>query len=365
MLVRMISTFVGSVGQRRDDRGGGGTLLCSGGPESLWITPLTKRAAWTLASGFGCRFLEESPVPLPVIGVRRGPALDSGDDAPSLSSFFAACRTEGCFPCGTGSVDSWTPGRKCRCHRHPTGPLACGLPWTPSSSFVLSPVFRPLRRASGGEEGTRCAATGRRGGACPTGDVREEKTDDHLSSPALRAGPRPLPRFRACEGAHAAERTYEPSESSSRHFRHFRYFRYPSSVPSARSYVLSARAAGGEEGTRAERGEERWVPAGVELCVRRRRMTTSPPPRFARVPFLSPASAPVKALTRRRGRMSRVSRVRGISGISGISGTPLQSPPPAHTSSPPAQRGERKGPARSAGRRGGCLHEWSYGGETA
>src|SRR5689334_18209095 len=74
------------------------------------------------------------------------------------------------------------------------------------------------------------------------------------------------------------------------------------------SWVLSAHAVGGEEGTRAQRGEERWVPAASAICVRRGRMTTSPPPRFAQVPFLSPAA-------RRRGRMSggggRMSDIRG------------------------------------------------------
>src|SRR3954447_2704794 len=38
---------------------------------------------------------------------------------------------EECFPEGGGvSVDSWTPGLKCRFHRHPTGPLPSGLEWT-------------------------------------------------------------------------------------------------------------------------------------------------------------------------------------------------------------------------------------------
>src|SRR6476661_6923958 len=54
---------------------------------------------------------------------------------------------------GGVSVDSWTPGLKPLCHRHPTGPHPSGLLWTPAnaastkSNFAL-PVFRPraLRR---------------------------------------------------------------------------------------------------------------------------------------------------------------------------------------------------------------------------
>src|SRR6185437_1200129 len=49
-----------------------------------------------------------------------------------------------------GLVDSWTPGRKCRCHRHSSGPLGCGLPWTPSSaSSVLSPAHAAERTYEG------------------------------------------------------------------------------------------------------------------------------------------------------------------------------------------------------------------------
>src|ERR1700753_1683838 len=38
---------------------------------------------------------------------------------------------QGCFSWGGISVDSWTPGRKPLCHRHPTGPHPSGLLWTP------------------------------------------------------------------------------------------------------------------------------------------------------------------------------------------------------------------------------------------
>src|SRR6478609_5207192 len=33
---------------------------------------------------------------------------------------------------GGNSVDSWTPGPKPLCHRHPTGPHPSGLLWTPA-----------------------------------------------------------------------------------------------------------------------------------------------------------------------------------------------------------------------------------------
>src|SRR5690242_10253989 len=65
-----------------------------------------------------------------------------------------------------------------------------------SASSVLS------ARVSGGRGREPRAARGGEVGARSTGDMLEEKTDDHLSSPALCAGPLPLPRC-------AAERTYE------------------------------------------------------------------------------------------------------------------------------------------------------------
>src|ERR1700742_4169471 len=37
----------------------------------------------------------------------------------------------GCFFREPTSVDSWTPGPKPLCHRHPTGPHPSGLLWTP------------------------------------------------------------------------------------------------------------------------------------------------------------------------------------------------------------------------------------------
>src|ERR1700759_1164117 len=38
------------------------------------------------------------------------------------------------FQGGGVSVDSWTPGPKSLCHRHPTGPHPSGLLWTPWTS---------------------------------------------------------------------------------------------------------------------------------------------------------------------------------------------------------------------------------------
>src|ERR1700742_950376 len=39
---------------------------------------------------------------------------------------------QGCFFREPTSVDSWTPGPKPLCHRHPTGPHPSGLLWTPA-----------------------------------------------------------------------------------------------------------------------------------------------------------------------------------------------------------------------------------------
>src|SRR3954464_9211832 len=51
---------------------------------------------------------------------------------------------------GGVSLDSWTPGPKPLCHRHPTGPHLSGLAWTPVDSrhgrfdegdFALAQLF--------------------------------------------------------------------------------------------------------------------------------------------------------------------------------------------------------------------------------
>src|SRR4051795_5971688 len=47
------------------------------------------------------------------------------------------------FEGGGVSLDSWTPGPKPLCHRHPTGPHPSGLGWTP----VYSRHGRPTRSA--------------------------------------------------------------------------------------------------------------------------------------------------------------------------------------------------------------------------
>src|SRR5579883_2916595 len=66
-----------------------------------------------------------------------GPRHSSGaHDSDCATGAFAPLRPvarsdEGCFSVGTESVDSWTPGPKPLCHRHPTGPHPSGLQWTP------------------------------------------------------------------------------------------------------------------------------------------------------------------------------------------------------------------------------------------
>src|SRR5690348_9922872 len=84
--------------------------------------------------------------PMPIIGVRRGEAQCAAHDAciapavappaPPLPS-----PEEGAFRLRSESVDSWTPGPKPLCHRHPTGPHLSGLPWTPWT-LALLPAFR-------------------------------------------------------------------------------------------------------------------------------------------------------------------------------------------------------------------------------
>src|SRR6185437_13414081 len=63
-----------------------------------------------------------------------------------------ACSMKVCgFSRSPGSVDSWTPGPKPLCHRHPTGPHPSGLLWTPAegdstkSKFALAGPQRPDR----------------------------------------------------------------------------------------------------------------------------------------------------------------------------------------------------------------------------
>src|SRR5690348_3856327 len=75
---------------------------------------------------------------------------------------------KGVFSGGGESADSWTPGPKPLCHRHPTGPLPSGLLWTPAKgrfdekhlcasagsvslrpSVILSEAKDPIAIASG------------------------------------------------------------------------------------------------------------------------------------------------------------------------------------------------------------------------
>src|SRR3954462_12294417 len=41
------------------------------------------------------------------------------------------------------SLDSWTPGPKPLCHRHPTGPHPSGLAWTPTTGEPTRSDFAP------------------------------------------------------------------------------------------------------------------------------------------------------------------------------------------------------------------------------
>src|SRR5690348_4274026 len=72
------------------------------------------------------------------------------DTHDSDSATGVARSDEGFSSVGKESVDSWTPGPKPLCHRHPTGPHPSGLlrtPWTPAkgdsteSDFALAQAF--------------------------------------------------------------------------------------------------------------------------------------------------------------------------------------------------------------------------------
>src|SRR4051794_17968384 len=59
-----------------------------------------------------------------------------------------------CFFRGGGvSLDSWTPGPKPLCHRHPTGPHPSGLLWTPVDSRHGDPTKSDFALALGGIDG--------------------------------------------------------------------------------------------------------------------------------------------------------------------------------------------------------------------
>ena len=102
-----------------------------------------------LVMGNGRRFEARKqrlfPRPLPIIGVRRAivqcrahdddrapPAVALGPEIPMASAFQLPTPEQGVFLGGGESADSWTPGPKPLCHRHPTGPHPNGLLWTPA-----------------------------------------------------------------------------------------------------------------------------------------------------------------------------------------------------------------------------------------
>src|SRR4051795_1165036 len=63
-------------------------------------------------------------------------------------------RTSRFFGEGGGvSLDSWTPGPKPLCHRHPTGPHPSGLLWTPVDSRHGDPTKSDFALALGGIDG--------------------------------------------------------------------------------------------------------------------------------------------------------------------------------------------------------------------
>src|SRR3954471_20347122 len=59
---------------------------------------------------------------------------------------------------GGVSLDSWTPGPKPLCHRHPTGPHPSGLAWTPATADSTNSDFA-LATYSGLHH-PRCAEVG-------------------------------------------------------------------------------------------------------------------------------------------------------------------------------------------------------------
>src|SRR3954471_13869624 len=87
---------------------------------------------------------------------------------PSLRSGRWRGPMRGVFQGGGISVDSWTPGPKPLCHRHPTGPHPSGLLWTPAkaestkSNFALTAEGRDLR-----QEGTLVTDGRQAGGGGP------------------------------------------------------------------------------------------------------------------------------------------------------------------------------------------------------
>ena len=94
------------------------------------------------------------PRSLPIIGVRRAIVQCRAHDLPhrtaprqSRSWYPRAAGVlrpeEGVFSRGGISVDSWTPGPKPLCHRHPTGPHPSGLLWTPATGASTKDNIAP------------------------------------------------------------------------------------------------------------------------------------------------------------------------------------------------------------------------------
>jgi hypothetical protein len=124
------------------------------------------------------RLPKDSRVPLPVIGVRRvlmqggahdgAPCHDPSRNRRALPARGPFGTVERAFLQGGGvSADSWTPGRKCRFHRHRTGPRPSGLSWTHGGRVGTTDAVHPLRARR------RCGSkAGRTIRARPGGTVR-------------------------------------------------------------------------------------------------------------------------------------------------------------------------------------------------
>src|SRR5512142_1838313 len=71
-------------------------------------------------------------------------------------------RDRGVFHGAGESVDSWTPGPKPLCHRHPTGPHPSGLPWTLVDSRQGQCDEKQLRAGALRPDGTTASKNSRR-----------------------------------------------------------------------------------------------------------------------------------------------------------------------------------------------------------
>src|SRR5262249_38987150 len=124
-----------------------------------------------LIMGNGRRFQARKqrllPRPSPIIGVRSAimqcrahddhdraaPAGALEPEIPMASAFQPPTPEQSAFSGGVKLVDSWTPGPKPLCHRHPTGPHPSGLlwtPWTPARGDPTKSNFALARRHADG-----------------------------------------------------------------------------------------------------------------------------------------------------------------------------------------------------------------------